>query len=57
VAVLFLDNVTTAPPDAAGPLRVTVPIEEVPRTTKVGLTATVLTEAAVTVSVAVFAVR
>lgn len=56
-AVLLLERVTTAPPDGAGPLRVTVPVEEVPPITEVGLTVTALAVAAVTVSVAVFAVR
>ena len=51
--VLLLDSVTTAPPDGAGPLRVTVPVEEVPPITEVGLTVTVLAVAAVTVNVAV----
>jgi hypothetical protein len=38
-AVLLLDSVTTAPPLGAAALRVTVPVEELPPTTVVGLTA------------------
>ena len=53
-AVLLLDSVTTAPPDGARPFNVTVPVEEDPPTTEVGLTLTVLRLAAVTVKVAVF---
>jgi hypothetical protein len=52
---LLLDNVMTAPPAGAGPFRVTVPVDEVPPITEVGL---ILTElrlmaGAVTVSPAV----
>ena len=39
-AVLLLDSVTTAPPLGAAALRVTVPVEELPPTTVVGLTFT-----------------
>ena len=53
VAVLLLDSVTTAPPAAAGPFSVTVPVEEVPPITEVGLRATELSVAAVTVRVVV----
>lgn len=56
-AVLLLESVTTAPPDGAGPLRVTVPVEDVPPITEVGLTVARLAVAAVTVRVAVFADR
>jgi hypothetical protein len=34
--VLLLESVTTAPPDGAAPLRVTVPVEEFPPITLVG---------------------
>lgn len=33
---LLLDNATTAPPDGAGPLRVTVPVDELPPSTEAG---------------------
>jgi len=36
--VLLLERVTTAPPDGAAPLSVTVPVEEFPPVTLVGLT-------------------
>ena len=52
-AVLLLDSVTTAPPAGAGPLNVTVPVDDLPPTTEAGLSVTVLKVAAVTVSVAV----
>jgi len=38
--VLSLDNDTTAPPEGAGPLSVTVPVEGSSPTTVVGLTVT-----------------
>ena len=52
-AVLLLDSVTTAPPAGAGPFKVTVPVEEVPPITEVGLRVTELSAAAVTVKVVV----
>jgi hypothetical protein len=56
-AVLPLESVTTAPPADAGPLRVTVAVEEVPPITDAGLTMTLLAVAVLTVSIAVLAVR
>jgi hypothetical protein len=53
-AVLLLDRVTTAPPAGAGPFSVTVPVDEMPPTTEVGLRETVLNAAAATVKVPVF---
>ena len=53
-AVLLLVRVTTAPLDGAGPVKVTVPVEEVPPITDVGLCLTDVSVAAVTVTVAVF---
>lgn len=53
-ANLLLDRVTTAPPDGAGPFKVTVPAEDVPPITDVGLRVTELSVAAVTVKIAVF---
>lgn len=40
--VFELVKVTTAPPVGAGPLKVTVPVEDVPPTTEVGLRLTLL---------------
>ena len=53
-AVLLLVRVTTAPLDGAGPVKVTVPVDEVPPSTEVGLSLTEVSAAAVTVRVAVF---
>jgi hypothetical protein len=53
-AVLLLVRVTTAPPDGAGPVKVTVPVDDVPPITEVGLRVTEVSVAAVTVRVAVF---
>ena len=53
-AVLLLDKVTTAPPAGAGPVRRTVPVEEVPPTTDAGFTVMVLRSAAVTVKLAIW---
>ena len=52
-AVLLLDSVTTAPAPGAGPFKVTVPVEEPPPRTEVGLKETEVSVAAVTVWVAV----
>ena len=53
-AVLLLDRVTTAPLDEAGPLSVTVPIEEAPPGTEVGLRMIELRTGAVTVKLALW---
>ena len=47
-------SVTTAPAGGAGPVSVTVPVDDVPETTLVGDTVTDVSAAGVTVSVAVF---
>ena len=54
-AVLLEVKLTTAPPPAAGPSRVTVPVDDAPPCTVTGLTLTPLSAAsgAVTVKVAV----
>ena len=53
-AALLLDRYTTAPPAGAGPFRFTVPVEDVPPVTLVGLTATDETRGGITVSEAVW---
>ena len=53
-AALSLDNVTTAPPGAAGLFKVTVPVEEAPPVTLAGLTTTLESTGALIVNVAVF---
>ena len=55
-AVLLLDRVTTAPPEGAARLSVTVAVEEFPPSTEVGLSVTELTTAAKTVRVALWVV-
>jgi hypothetical protein len=55
-AVLLLPSVTSAPPAGAGPFSVTVPVDELPPGTNVGLNVTELRFAAVTVNVAVFVI-
>ena len=52
--VLLLVRVTTAPPDGAGPVKITVPVDEVPPFTEAGLRLTEVSVAAVTVKVVVF---
>jgi hypothetical protein len=54
--VLLLVNVTTVPPAGAGPLSVTVPVDEFPPTTELGLRVKELGTGAFTVRVAVFVV-
>jgi hypothetical protein len=53
---LLLLIVTTAPLPGAGPFSVTVPVDELPPRTDVGLNVTELRVAAVTVKVAVFVI-
>ena len=53
-AVLLLPSVTSAPLAGAGPFSVTVPVDELPPRTDVGLNVTGLRVAAVSVRVAVF---
>jgi hypothetical protein len=52
-AVLLLDKLTDVPPDPAGPLRTTVPVEGLPPTTEAGFTDTELNTAGSTIRVAV----
>ena len=51
--VLFDERLTESPPVGALPLKVTVPVEEVPPTTEVGETVKLVSVGAVTVNVAV----
>ena len=53
--VLLLDRVTTAPPVGARPVKVTVPVDEFPPTSAVGLSTTEVRVAGVTVNVEVLA--
>jgi hypothetical protein len=53
---LLLERETTAPPDGAGPFRVTVPVEDVLPITGVGFSVTELSVAAVTIKLAVWVV-
>jgi hypothetical protein len=55
-AVLLLDRVTTAPAAAAGPFKVTVPVDVVPPITEAGFKVTEVSVAAVIVRVAVLAI-
>jgi len=50
--VSLLVSVTTAPPAGAGPLMVTVPVDEPPPCTDAGLTLTAVSAGAVTVKLA-----
>ena len=50
--VLLLDKATASPPAGAAPLRVTVPVDELPPTKVVGLSVTEVREGGVTVSAA-----
>jgi hypothetical protein len=54
--VLLLVSVTTAPPAGAGPLSVTVPVDEFPPVTELGLRVKELGTGAFTVRAAVFVV-
>ena len=55
-AELLLDRVTTAPPEGAARLSVTVAVDELPPTTEAGLRVMELTTAAKTVSMALWVV-
>ena len=50
-ALLLLCSVTVMPPVGAGPVSVTVPVEELPPTTEVGFTLTAESAGGLTVSV------
>jgi hypothetical protein len=50
---LLLDRFTTAPLAGAGPVKITVPVDEVPPITVVGFSVKELSEGAVTVKFAV----
>jgi hypothetical protein len=54
--LLLALSITSAPFTGAGPFSVTVPVDELPPRTDVGLTVTELSVAAVTVSVAAFVI-
>ena len=54
VAVLLLDKAITIPPTGAGPDNLTVPVEEVPPITEIGLTLMELAVGANTVKPLVF---
>ena len=56
IEVLLLVSATTAPPDGALPDSVTVPVEELPPVTKVGLRVRLFTTGGVTASAAVWVV-
>jgi len=53
-AVELLVRVTTAPPDGAGPVKATVPVDDVPPFTEVGFKLSEVSVAAVTVKVVLF---
>jgi len=53
VTLLLSDRVTTAPPTGAGPLSVTVPVEELPPVTVVGFRVSEESDDGLTVRVAV----
>jgi hypothetical protein len=55
-AILLLLRVTSAPPAGAGAFKVTIPVDEVPPRTEVGLTDIELSVAAVTVKIAVLVI-
>jgi hypothetical protein len=51
--ILLLLSRTIAPPDGAGPFRVTVPVDDDPPVTEVGFNVSAVREGALTVRVAV----